>query len=104
MIEEPAAPAAKPLFDFPSEASDLLRSCIHCGLCLDVCPTYRDASNENDSPRGRLYLMKSLAEGKLGPTSAATKHLDLCLDCRACETACPSGVQYGAILESARES
>jgi glycolate oxidase iron-sulfur subunit len=95
---------AKPLFEFPQTTSDLLRSCVHCGLCLGACPTYRENGNENDSPRGRLYIMKSLANGSMQPTPAMTGHLDLCLDCRACETACPSGVHYGQILESAREA
>src|SRR5689334_5754631 len=83
------------LFEFPEHATDLLRSCVHCGLCLGACPTYREVGNENDSPRGRLYIMKSLSTGALKPTPEVTRHLDLCLDCRACETACPSGVHYG---------
>ena len=91
-----------PRFPFPADATELLRSCVHCGLCLGACPTYRENGNENDSPRGRLYLMKGLADGKLEAGAAVTRHLDLCLDCRACETACPSGVQYGRILEGAR--
>ena len=95
---------AQPLFDFPPEAAELLRSCVHCGLCLGACPTYRETGNENDSPRGRLYLMKSLSTGTLQPTSTVTSHLDLCLDCRACETACPSGVQYSHILEDTRDA
>ena len=89
---------------FPAEAADLLRSCVHCGLCLGACPTYRENGNENDSPRGRLYLMKGLADGRLQASPEVTRHLDLCLDCRACETACPSGVRYGRILETTRES
>ncbi|HYG74570.1 MAG TPA: heterodisulfide reductase-related iron-sulfur binding cluster [Planctomycetota bacterium] len=97
-------PPEKRLFEFPKEASELLRSCVHCGLCLGACPTYREVGNENDSPRGRLYIMKALSEGRLEPVPEVTRHLDLCLDCRACETACPSGVQYGAILEPAREA
>ncbi|MCZ7644781.1 MAG: heterodisulfide reductase-related iron-sulfur binding cluster [Planctomycetota bacterium] len=100
---EPAAVPAPSAFAFPDEASELLRSCVHCGLCLGACPTYRENGNENDSPRGRLYLMKGLADGRLQPTGAVAGHLDLCLDCRACETACPSGVHYGRILESTRE-
>src|SRR5262245_54706592 len=72
-----------PLFQFPHEAAELLRSCIHCGLCLGACPTYREVGNENDSPRGRLYIMKALAEGRLQPAPSVTRHLDLCLDCRA---------------------
>ena len=91
-------------FAFPPIASDLLRSCVHCGLCLGACPTYREVGNENDSPRGRLYIMKALSEGRLEPVPEVTRHLDLCLDCRACETACPSGVQYGQILEGTREA
>ena len=98
----PQIPAA--LFEFPQHATDLLRSCVHCGLCLGACPTYREEGNENDSPRGRLYIMKSLSTGALQPTPDVTRHLDLCLDCRACETACPSGVHYGEILENAREA
>ncbi len=93
-----------PGFRFPDEASALLRSCVHCGLCLGACPTYRENGNENDSPRGRLYLMKGLAGGKISPNEKVCGHLDLCLGCRACETACPSGVQYGRILEEARDA
>jgi glycolate oxidase iron-sulfur subunit len=93
-----------PTFEFPDTATDLLRSCVHCGLCIGVCPTYREVGNENDSPRGRLYIMKALSDGRLEPVPEVTRHLDLCLDCRACETACPSGVQYGQILEGTREA
>ncbi|MBI1846885.1 MAG: 4Fe-4S dicluster domain-containing protein, partial [Candidatus Rokubacteria bacterium] len=100
--ESPATAARTAAAIFPPEANELLRSCVHCGLCLGACPTYRENGNENDSPRGRLYLMKGLADGRLTATEAVTAHLDLCLDCRACETACPSGVRYGRILESTR--
>jgi glycolate oxidase iron-sulfur subunit len=104
-LADPAARATgAALFEFPTQTSELLRSCVHCGLCLGACPTYREVGDENDSPRGRLYIMKALSEGRLAPDSEATSHLDRCLDCRACETACPSGVHYGEILESARES
>ncbi|MDZ4806304.1 MAG: heterodisulfide reductase-related iron-sulfur binding cluster [Candidatus Eisenbacteria bacterium] len=82
--------------------SRLLSDCVHCGLCLDACPTYKEMGHEPDSPRGRLWLMKALAEGRVEPTATVVGHLDNCLGCRACETACPSGVQYGTILESAR--
>jgi glycolate oxidase iron-sulfur subunit len=78
-------------------------ACVHCGLCLGACPTYLETGNENDSPRGRIYIMRALQSGKLGLTEGNLKHIDLCLGCRACESACPSGVQYGALLESTRE-
>jgi glycolate oxidase iron-sulfur subunit len=76
--------------------------CVHCGLCTAACPTYAETGNENDGPRGRIYLMRAIVDGRLELTESARKHLDLCLDCRSCETACPSGVQYGRILEPFR--
>ncbi len=81
---------------------DLLLDCVHCGLCLEACPTYVITRAEMDSPRGRIYLMKALAEGTLELDSDAVRHLDLCLECRGCETACPSGVHYGKLIEQAR--
>jgi glycolate oxidase iron-sulfur subunit len=81
-----------------------LLACIHCGLCLEACPTYVITGNENDGPRGRLYLMRAVAEGRLENTSDAFRtHIDRCLGCRACEQVCPAGVEYGLLLESSRE-
>lgn len=81
---------------------DLLFDCVHCGLCAEACPTYIVTRCEMDSPRGRIYLMKSLAEGRIELDDDAARHLDLCLGCRGCETACPSGVHYGRLIEGAR--
>jgi glycolate oxidase iron-sulfur subunit len=81
---------------------NLLLDCVHCGLCLEACPTYVLTRAEMDSPRGRIYLMKSLADGTLELDADAVRHLDLCLECRGCETACPSGVHYGKLIEQTR--
>jgi glycolate oxidase iron-sulfur subunit len=82
---------------------DRALSCVHCGLCLPACPTYTQTFHEGDSPRGRIQLMRGMAEGVIEPTESVRKHLDLCLDCRACETACPSGVVYHELIEETRE-
>jgi glycolate oxidase iron-sulfur subunit len=79
-----------------------LMECVHCGLCLPTCPTYAELGVEMDSPRGRIYLMRAVIEGKLALSEAYQRHISLCLGCRACETACPSGVKFGQLLEGAR--
>jgi glycolate oxidase iron-sulfur subunit len=84
------------------ENSEKLLTCVHCGLCLPSCPTYRELGNENDSPRGRVYLMRGVVENKINIGDAFITHIDLCLGCRACESACPSSVPYGHLLEAAR--
>jgi glycolate oxidase iron-sulfur subunit len=82
---------------------DLMRQCIHCGFCLPTCPTYAVLGVEMDSPRGRIYQMQAVAEGRLAISDDFIEHMNCCLGCRACETACPSGVQFGKLIEAARE-
>jgi glycolate oxidase iron-sulfur subunit len=86
--------------DAPKQAD--LDRCVHCGLCLNSCPTYRELGVEMDSPRGRIYQMVQVASGAAEINPSYIEHLDLCLACRGCETACPSGVQYGRLIEAAR--
>src|SRR6202167_2259933 len=82
-------------------AKAIIGSCVHCGFCLATCPTYQLLGDELDSPRGRIYLMKQMLEG--APVTTDTQlHLDRCLTCRSCETTCPSGVQYGRLLDIGR--
>ena len=76
--------------------------CMHCGICLPQCPTYRVLGQEMDSPRGRVYLMRAATEGRIGLTENFVLHMDRCLGCRACETACPAGVPFGRLLEETR--
>jgi len=88
------------LTDRPSDKD--LSQCVHCGFCLQECPTYLELGLEIDSPRGRIHLIRSLVDGRAEATPSLVRHLDLCLQCRACETACPSGVPFGRIMESGR--
>ncbi|MEX1138883.1 MAG: (Fe-S)-binding protein [Bacteroidota bacterium] len=81
---------------------DIIVNCMHCGLCLPTCPTYALTGNERSSPRGRIRLMKSIADGELTFTDTFIDEMDFCLDCQACETACPAGVKYGELVEAAR--
>jgi glycolate oxidase iron-sulfur subunit len=89
--------------DGPKIDYELVLDCVHCGLCTASCPTYVETGNEADSPRGRIYLMRQVIDGALDLDDTVKHHLDLCLNCRACETACPSGVQYGRLIEPFRE-
>ena len=88
------------IHDQPSQ-EDMSR-CVHCGFCLQECPTYLQLGMETDSPRGRIHLLKALTDGRVNATPSLVSHLDLCLQCRACETACPSGVPFGRIMEAGR--
>ena len=84
------------------EAEAILRKCVHCGFCTATCPTYQTLGDELDGPRGRIYLIKQVLEGQQ-PTRATQEHLDRCLTCRNCETTCPSGVQYGHLVDIGRK-
>jgi glycolate oxidase iron-sulfur subunit len=79
-----------------------VNQCVHCGLCLASCPTFSELGTEMDSPRGRIFMIKSLAEGRMALSDSVVGHLSLCLDCRACETVCPAGVPYGRLIEAAK--
>ncbi|MGH7151715.1 MAG: (Fe-S)-binding protein, partial [Planctomycetota bacterium] len=96
----PAAPIDSPATLLAYERS---LDCVHCGLCLPKCPTYLLTGREPSSPRGRIYLMRSWAEGRISPTDRLAEELDFCLVCRACETVCPAGVRFGEMMEYARD-
>ncbi len=107
MREQAATPSITPPGEGPlqrhTHTYDLMRQCIHCGFCLPTCPTYAVLGVEMDSPRGRIYQMQAVAEGRLAITDDFVEHMYCCVGCRACETACPSGVQFGKLIEAARE-
>jgi glycolate oxidase iron-sulfur subunit len=94
--------AAPGLLNLHGLSVEGVNQCVHCGLCLAYCPTFSELGTEMDSPRGRIFLIKSLAEGRLDMSDSVVDHLSLCLDCRACETVCPAGVPYGRLIEAAK--
>lgn len=104
-MSSPTAPPAetKSLSRIPGLDEEHLLECVHCGICLSVCPTYDLLGTEGDSPRGRIYLMRGLAEGRIDLNPTTVAHFDSCLGCRACETACPSAVHYGEMLTVVRD-
>lgn len=100
-IQRPTIPTI-PALELDPRTYDRALSCVHCGLCLPVCPTYTQTLLEADSPRGRIQLMRGLADGVIPLSESVKRHLDLCLDCRGCETACPSNVVYHELIEETR--
>ena len=88
----------------PDQILQQADGCVKCGLCLPHCPTYRASTDESESPRGRIALIQGLVSGDLADSPRAWGHLERCLECRACEGACPSGVPYGQIMDAARAS
>src|SRR5210317_549648 len=83
------------------EAEQILRACVHCGFCTATCPTFVELGDESDSPRGRIYLIRDFLEKAGKPSASVVTHLDRCTTCLSCMTTCPSGVQYGHLLDIA---
>jgi len=102
MTTPPNSPGQSAFDTHHPPATELINQCVHCGFCLPTCPTYALWGNEMDSPRGRIYLMKMASEGKAQMTPEWVQHIDTCLGCVACMTACPSGVDYGKLIEATR--
>lgn len=102
VASEPTPRTAGPLALANGLSVEGVNQCVHCGLCLASCPTFSELGTEMDSPRGRIFLIKSLAEGRIALSDSVAQHLELCLDCRACETVCPAGVPYGRLIEAAK--
>src|SRR5580700_7144366 len=103
MANPKTIPPAEGAFDAQHPPSrEIIDQCVHCGFCLPVCPTYALWNEEMDSPRGRIYLMKLAADGQATINSQWVGHFDTCLGCMACMTACPSGVDYGKLIEATR--
>lgn len=101
VADEPQTGSADSFFTGPdAPAESELYKCVHCGFCLQACPTYVETGLEAESPRGRIALMKAVNEGRIGITDSVISHWDLCIQCRACEVACPSGVPYGNLIEA----
>src|SRR5438552_18388957 len=99
---EPGTPMANAPLTLHGQSVEGVNRCVHCGLCLSACPTFSLLGTEMDSPRGRIVLIKSLAEGRIDLTDSAVEHLSLCRDCRACETVCPAGGPSGLLFASDR--
>ncbi len=102
VIQATAKPGISAFDQLDRPDTEIYLDCVHCGFCLPTCPTYLVLGNEMDSPRGRIWLIRSASEGKIEITDNFVQHMNLCLLCRACETACPSGVKFGSLMEAAR--